>query len=191
MKTKMTLIFIIAGLVILNVLLLSNLNHKNDSLKQANDEISLYKTLKEKLKNEYQFNGTIIQDTVYNKNLNKIRLSKFNTDGICIYVNGLKCNSCTKNQIQKLLAKEYLKEENCIIFCDFSNLRKFKAYVEESKVKEDRIYNFIEPFNLKKSINSNYFIFTLEDDLTVSNLFIPKDYFPELTDAYIQNRIVQ
>jgi hypothetical protein len=191
MKIKTMLILIIAGLVILNVSLLFHLKHKNESLNKANDEINLYKTLKDKLKIEYQYNGSVIQDSVYDKNLNKIRLSKSNIDGICIYVNGQKCNSCIKNQIQKLLAKEYFKEENCLIFSDFSNIRKFKAFVEESNMKEERIYNFVKPFNLKKSINSNYFIFTLDNDLIIRNLFIPKNFFPELTNKYIQNRIAQ
>jgi len=132
MKTKTMLVLIIAGLIILNVSLLFHLKHKNESIKQSNDEISLYKTLKDKLKYEYQFNGSVIQDTVYNKKLNRIRLSKSNIDGICIYVNGQKCNSCIKSQIQKLMDRESLKEENCLIFSDFSNLRKFKAFVKES-----------------------------------------------------------
>lgn len=96
------------------------------------------------------------------------------------------CNACV-DTIMKLVNK-FSKEigtDKIVIFAQYSNKRDYKNFVRINQVKNP-IYHLQDTLCKADELSIPY-LFVLENNMTVSNFFMPHKEYPKITEQYLQS----
>ena len=96
------------------------------------------------------------------------------------------CNVCV-DTLMKFVNKfaDEVGKDNVVIFAQYANKRDYKNFVRINQVKTS-IYHLQDSLCKADELSIPY-LFILEDNMTVSNFFMPRKEYPKITEQYLQS----
>jgi hypothetical protein len=197
MNSRLNKIFIINFIIIciiINLLLLYNLNRRNDEINYLGNSIELLQNTKEL--NILLKSNCLLQHIDEGKAVNNVDLLNINGTKTCfkdvvsnspklvLYFSEKGCVTCIDNTIK--LIKNYaskISKSNLIVIASFENVREFKLFTYEIEydtflLRGQNLGLDIENFQIP-------FIFYVDNNMFVRNLFIPSKEIHEISINYL------
>lgn len=96
------------------------------------------------------------------------------------------CNACV-DTIMKLVNKfaNEVGADKVVIIAQYANKRDYKNFVRINQIKTS-IYHLQDSLCKADELSIPY-LFVLEDNMTVSNFFMPRKEYPKITEQYLQS----
>lgn len=126
-------------------------------------------------------------DIVFRKASNNSIRKEFESETIFAYISPLACWSCVKtinghlNDISDSCSITYLIPEN------LSN--EIQTFLDYSNIPKDKLYYMSSNLGLPIEDTNRVFLFTIDEDNLITNVFPPTKYSKEITETYINSII--
>jgi hypothetical protein len=192
-----TPICLLIGCIIITVLFIFRTNSAPAAdIKSENNEVSILKDsisnisfdMEEIVECIFQNRGfQLPNDIVFRKASNNSIRSGFDSETVFAYVSPLACWSCVKtingylNDISDSCNITYLIPEN------LSN--EIQTFLDYSNIPKNKIYYISTKLGLPIENTNRVFLFTIDEDNLIINVFPPTKYSKEITESYINSII--
>lgn len=130
---------------------------------------------------------SVAKDSLYNDILLKNNLHSKQNHKLIYRFSKMHCESCVKASLNVLKKKvELIGIDNVILLGNYDNNRIFFRTISEYNIEKIQVYN-ISSFNIPaEEIGFPYF-FVLNNNLEISDVYIPNKITPTITNKYLKN----
>ncbi len=137
-----------------------------------------------------QYNGIMLDSstTLLDRNDTIYTLSDFMNEErkLVFRYSFIHCNACV-DTLMKLVNKfsDEVGDDKVVILAQYANIRDYKNFVRINNIKHS-IYQLQDSLCKADELSIPY-LFVLEDNMTISNFFLPRKEYPKITEQYLES----
>lgn len=84
-----------------------------------------------------------------------------------------------------LTSSDEVGDDKVVVLAQYANIRDYKNFVRINNIKHS-IYQLQDSLCKADELSIPY-LFVLEDNMTISNFFLPRKEYPQVTEKYLES----
>ena len=176
--------------VVVNIVLSVYIYRQKQIVSQFYDDYGVKSMLSYDYMKSLQYNGIMLDSstTLLDRNDTIYTLSDFMNEErkLVFRYSFIHCNACV-DTLMKLVNKfsDEVGDDKVVILAQYANIRDYKNFVRINNIKHS-IYQLQDSLCKADELSIPY-LFVLEDNMTISNFFLPRKEYPKITEQYLES----